>query len=149
MESRLVRSLPSPTRRAFSFVDIMVVMGVFAIFAAIAIPMILNVVPSSQASLAKTNMNRLNQAILKYNQANQEMAVSARSSATDEAAVIAALQDRATTGPAPGSPYLSPTLAVPTTGVTTTYRAIWNGRLFQLASPGETGDGVNLLEIQE
>lgn len=131
----------------FSFAEMMVVLGVLCIITAIIVPTVSNVLPGTRASMADTNVNTLNQSVLKYNQANAELTVAAVSDGSDEQAVAAALQTR--DAAAPGSPYLAPEMAMVVASDAGSYRAVWNGRMFEVLSPGQAGTGLDLMRMTE
>jgi hypothetical protein len=125
----------------------MVVLAVICVVVGIIVPTVTNVLPSSKASLADTNTNILNQSVLKHNQVTAELAVAAVSDGTDEQSVASALQTR--DAASPGSPFLSPGMSMTLSSDANTYRAVWNGRMFEVLSPGSTGTGLDLLRMTE
>lgn len=132
---------------AFSLTEVIVVIAVIAIMAAIGIPMILNGVSSSSAETAKRNMNLLNGAVIAFNQGNWELVLAASSGSDDEQKIFDSLRYRDATNPSPGSPYLPPNATFVASSATNTYRAIWNGRMYEFAPPGSNGMGIDLMNI--
>lgn len=136
--------------RGMSFSEMMVVMGILAVLAYVLILGIKNVVPSVQETTADNNLNQLNAAVLKFNQSNWELALpAADGSGDDETAIFQTLQYRHPTHPSPGSPYLSGTSTLVITSDESTYRAIWNGRMFEIRPSGVAGTGVDLARMAE
>lgn len=125
----------------------MVVLGVLCIITAIIVPTVSNVLPGTRASMADSNTNTLNQAVLKYNQTSAELVIAAVSDGTDEQAVAAALQTRDDS--VPGSPCMAPEKAMIISSDANSYRAVWNGRMFEVLSPGHAGTGLDLLRMTE
>ena len=131
-----------------SLTEVVVVLAFLAIVAAIAIPNIAGVVSSSNHETAKRNLNYLNGAVIGFNEANWELVLDVSSGSDDERAIfVNSLRYRAATNPAPGSPYLPPTATFEPTSDTSTYRAVWNGRMFGLVGPGTNGTGLDLMKI--
>jgi len=130
-----------------SLPEIMIVIAVLGILAAIAIPNISGVLSGSQDATATSNLAVLNQAVLKFNQANWDLVLAAdEGSVDDEVAVFRSLQYRSTNYF--GSPYLSPSIAMMTNNSPSSYRAIWNGRMFQATNAGSVS-GIDLLKMNE
>ncbi|MEI8313284.1 MAG: prepilin-type N-terminal cleavage/methylation domain-containing protein, partial [Verrucomicrobiota bacterium] len=136
----------NPTGRAvggFSLAEVLIVVAVLAIVAAIAVPNISRLVTDSSYETAKRNLNYLNGAVVGFNDANWELVLAASSGSDDEQAIFNSLRYRDTTNPATGSPYLPSTAAFGATGDTSTYRARWNGRMFVIVVPGSNGTGLD------
>jgi type II secretory pathway pseudopilin PulG len=132
---------------AVSLVELLVVITVLAVIAAISLPWVLNMVPASQYGLAERNLNYLNGAVLNFNQSNWELVLTASSGTDDELAIFNSLRYRAASNPAPGSPYLPDTVKFDVSTNASDYRARWTGRMFELTSPGSSGAGINLLDM--
>lgn len=132
---------------AFSLTEMIVVIAVIGVMAAIGIPMISNAVFSSSAETAKRNMNLLNGAVIAFNQGNWELVLATSGGSDDEQRIFDSLRYRDTVNPAPGSPYLPPNATFVASSATTTYRAIWNGRMYEFAPPGSNGTGLDLMSI--
>jgi len=132
--------------RGMSLVEVMIVIGVLAVIASILIPAMVGIVPGSKAATAEANLEYLNQAVLKFNHASTEITNAVESGGADEQAVFATLQARDAT--LPGSPFLGTNFRSNLSNTDTTYRASWNGRMFQLVSPGSAGTGLDLLLLQ-
>jgi prepilin-type N-terminal cleavage/methylation domain-containing protein len=136
--------LANQGERAFSLVEIMVVIGVISVLVAVLIPSITNVIPAAQEATSGVNLEELNQAVLRFNQANWELVLDATGGSDDEISIVRSLQYRAAVNPSAGSPYLEPTLSVVSSDSAETYRASWNGRVFKVLSPGMEGTGLDL-----
>lgn len=139
----------SPRLRGMSFAEVMIVLGVLVVVISVIVPSVTNVVPSVKESTAEANLEQLNKAVLKFGQANWELTLPVASDASDELAIFRSLQYRAASNPSPGSPYLEPRLAFVETDDSTVCRAQWNGRMFQMISPGSTGTGLDLSRMAE
>lgn len=125
----------------------MITIAVLGIIAGISIPILVNVVRGSQETVADKNIKDLNEAVLKFDHANFDIEIPAGGTSSDEEMVVKSLQFRSPS--APGSPYLSSRLQVPTTGDTDTYRAQWNGRTFEMIELGQGGYGIDLLKMSD
>jgi len=138
-------------KRGMSFAEVMMALGVLGVIVAILIPSIMNVVPHAKSSTAEANLEQLNRAVLRFNQANWELIHPVSGDSSDEEAIFRSLQYRApaTSNPAPGSPYIEQTLTFVDSDSDETYRASWNGRMFQLISPGTGGEGIDLSRMYE
>ena len=140
----------NPISRAtggFSLTEVLIVVAILAIVAAISIPNISRLVTDSSYETAKRNLNYLNGAVVGFNEANWELVLAASSGSDDEQAIFNSLRYRDATNPATGSPYLPATAAFAATSDTSTYRAMWNGRMFVIVVPGSNGTGLDLMKI--
>ena len=140
-------ALESRLRKAISLAEVLVVIAVLGVMAAVAIPAIDHVLSGSTASTAQKNLNFLNGAVLAFNQSNWELVLNPSMGSDDELLIFKSLCYRHPTTPAPGSPYLPATASYHATSANDTYRAEWNGRMFQIVEPGSTGAGINLLQL--
>lgn len=127
--------------------EVLIVIAVLGVMAAIAIPLVDHVLSGTTASTAQKNLNYLNGAVLAFNQANWELVLNPSLGADDELLIFKSLYYRHPTRPSPGSPYLPPTASYHETSSPETYRAEWNGRMFQMINPGSPGTGINLLQV--
>jgi len=133
-----------------SFAEVIMVLAFLGIMAFISILVIQNVVPASKETTATANLNELNSAIHRFNQSEWELVLTrADGSSEDELAIFRSLQYRHPTRPAPGSPFLSENLAFFSSNDEETYRAIWNGRQFEMVGPGTSGTGLDLNRMVE
>jgi len=148
---RFSRQAPRALReRGMSFTEVMVVLGVLAVLIGVLVPSIINVVPNSRRTTAEANLEQLNKAVLKFNQINWELQLTADAGGTDdELAIFRSLQYRDTSNPSPGSPYLEPRLVFVGTDDDGVHRGFWNGRMFELLPPGTDGAGLDLMRTME
>jgi len=133
-------SLRRGGRLGVSLAELLVVVSVLAVIAAIAVPLMLNLVPSAGEQAATRNLNYLNGAVLSYNQAVEELNTNAT-----EPTILALLQTR--DARSHGSPYLPSNLKTNTSSDSSVYRAKWNGRMFEMLPPGSAGTGLPLLTL--
>lgn len=134
-------------QKAISLVETLVVICVLAVIASLAIPIIANVVKSASAQTAERNLKYLNGAVLGFNQSNWELVLSPGADSSDEQKIFYSLTYRDPVKPAPGSPYLPPNIIFSVGATSDTYRAIWNGRMFEILSPGTSGIGWDLMKM--
>ncbi len=133
--------------RGISLPEILVVIAVIAILAAVGIPILGGVFGSSRAKIAERNLNRLNGALLAYRQASREFSRAVASDTTDELEILRTLQY-----PDPmvvGSPFLNSRLGIEETSAQDTFRAFWNGAAFSMYKKGEEGAGIDLLKMSD
>jgi Tfp pilus assembly protein PilE len=128
--------------------ELLVVVAVLAILAAIGISVITGTVESSKANTAGANLEILNRAVRHYSQAVRELTVAPMDGISDETEVVAELKIDGSVDSRPGSPYLQPTLKITPSNDSSRYRASWNGYEFQLIEPGKNGIGIDLLDMQ-
>ena len=130
-----------------SLTEVLIVIAFLAIVAAISVPNISRLVSDSSYETAKRNLNYLNGSVIAFNEANWELVLTPSSGSADEQAIFNSLRYRAATNPAPGSPYLPTTATFVASSDTSTYRAMWNGRMFGIVVPGTNGTGLDLMKI--
>jgi len=135
------------TQSALSLAEMLVVVAVVAVLAAIAIPLATRILPSMSASTAQRNLNYLNGAVLKFNESNWELYLAPDAGSADEESIFNTLRYRAPTNAAPGSPYLGNNAFFTASSGTETYRAQWNGRMFDIIYPGSNGTGLDLMKV--
>jgi len=130
-----------------SLIEVTVVIAFLAIVAAVAVPVMSNVLKASAAETAKRNMHLLNGAVIAFNQGNWELVLATSSGSDDEQKIFDSLRYRAETNPSPGSPYLPPNATFVASSHSATHRAVWNGRLFKIVPVGSNGTGLDLMKI--
>lgn len=126
--------------------------GAIAVILAIGIPAIVNVVPSAKEETANANLQNLNKGVLKFGQSAWELVLQPNAgSIEDEMLVVRSLQYRnpSVSRATPGSPYVSPNMNLVDSTDQGSYRALWNGRMFELVKPGTQGTGLDLLNMQD
>ncbi len=147
---RISLSLASHARAenaGFSLVEMIIVIAVIGIMASIGIPMIANTVSSSSRRTADRNAKVLNGAVIAFGEQNWELVLASSEGSDDELAIFESLRYRDATNPAPGSPYLPPNATFVASSDTTTHRAVWNGRMFELVPAGSAGTGLDLMKV--
>lgn len=138
------RLFPRARRLGLSLTEILVVITVLGILAALAVVSMTRVVQSADEAVALDNLEHLNNAVHKYNHAVSQLTNAAGSEAT----VFAELQVDGTVTERPGSPYLEQNLAITSSSDTSIYRATWNGYEFIVIKPGSSGAGIDLTKLQ-
>lgn len=135
----------------FSLTEVIIVIGAIGVLAAVCIPIIGGLTTQSKAAVAEKNMRSLNAAVQSFNQSNWELELASQEGTDDELAIFLSLQyrDDTVSRQAPGSPYLNPMFDFVRSSDPQDYRAIWNGRMFEMVSPSATGDGINLMRLGE
>ena len=120
----------------YSLVELLVVIAVISLLAAIAIPVVNDVRSSAGRAAARDNLSLLNNAINAHNMAATQMPAELTA-----AEVVEKLET-----PPHGSsmPFLKVNKSFPQTQDTDTYRGVWDGRYFRLVEPGSAGTGVDL-----
>lgn len=132
--------LNTSPRAGFSLPELLIVIAVIGILAAICIESYSNISSTARASVAADTSSLLNHAVLHYNQANAEILDSATSGTADELAVLQKLQTRDSA--IPGSPYIPSNFSSATSSSSVDYRLQWNGHAFQMLAPGTSGAGI-------
>jgi len=129
--------------------ELVVVIAVIGVMAAIAIPILGNNVKTATTATAKRNLDLLNAAVQSFNQANWELVLSTSGGSDDEQAIFDSLRyrDPDVRLASPGSPYLPPNATFVASSDTNSYRAVWNGRLYEFRSAGTVGTGLDLMKI--
>lgn len=141
------RILPIRTEGGMSLTEVLVVIAFLTIVAAVSIPNMAGVFSGSNYEAAKRNLNYLNGAVIGFNQANWELVLASSAGSDDEQKIFDSLRYRAAVNPAAGSPYLPLSAAFEASSSTATYRAKWNGRMFEIVVPGTNGTGLDLMKI--
>ena len=135
-------------RDAYSTPELMVMIAVLGIIAAIGIGMVTGTVESSRYNTAAANLEILNSAVRQYVNAVKEFTNVPSSGISDETAVFTELKIDGSVESRPGSPYLQGNMKIVSSSDTTTYRAFWNSNEFQMLGLGTNGVGIDLLKLQ-
>jgi len=130
-----------------SLPELLIVIGAIAVLAGLCIPIIRNILPTASTEVAASNLRLINRAVLAYNQINTELVREPDEGDADEIIIFNALKHRDTVNPVPGSPFLKAGVVLVTSSSDEDYRASWNGRMFQLLTPGTEGAGLDLLRV--
>jgi type II secretory pathway pseudopilin PulG len=128
----------------YSLVEIIVVICGIGILSGIAIVAFSGAFGGASRSTAQRNLNLLNGAVTSFKNTQWEIILSPVPETSDESAVFYTLQFRNPTNPAPGSPSLTTSMPFVVTSDSEKHRAIWNGRAFQMLTPGIPGAGIDL-----
>lgn len=131
----------------YSLVEIVVVIFGIGILSGIAIVAFSGAFEGASLSTAQRNLNLLNGAVTSFKNTQWEIVLSPAAGTSDESAVFHTLQFRDPVNPAPGSPSLTTTMPFAVTADTEKHRAIWNGRAFQMLTPGTPGAGIDLAAL--
>lgn len=139
----IARRLHPLRHRAFSLVEILVVIAVIGVLAAIAIPAYSGLTDSAKDVEAEDFVESLNRAVRNFGQANWDLPTLPDNAATtDEFLVLRSLQHKwPKKALKPGSPYFSVKYNPQTSSDESTYRIRWNGRTFEVLRPGTAGSG--------
>lgn len=128
-----------------SLVEMVVVIAVVGILAAVAIPSISGTLGPSKKAIASNLTETLNGAVHRFNQTNYELLFTGVSaSAQDEMLILRTMQYRDPVDPKPGSPYMRNDWNPATSSSTADYRIIWTGVLYKLLEPGVSGTGLKV-----
>lgn len=128
------------------------VIAVIGVLAALVISATSGITSSTSEGVAEKNLEDLNSAVLNFNQANWELVLPQDpnyASASNALEIFQSLQYRSSVSAAPGSPYINPMYSFVESANVTSYRAVWNGRMFQMITPGLSGDGLDLLQMTQ
>ncbi len=123
-------------------VEILVVISVIAILAALASVAYSGIVQSAREETATANLSRLNRAVMSYSHAVSELT----NAIGEEAEVFSLLQTR--DEGVPGTPFLEAHFSAVESNDASIYRGKWNGYTFELLKPGNTETGVDLTKLQ-
>jgi len=134
-------------RRAYSVGEVMVVVGILGILAAIAIPSLTSAILPSKQLLAQNIVESLNQSVIRFNASNYELLFpGVAPSGQDEMLILRTMQFK---DPDPnkakiGAPYVRDDWNPDISNSTQDFRVVWMGNLFKLAPPGTAGTGIKV-----
>lgn len=138
----------SPRRRGaagISLAEVLTVIAVIGILAAVAIPSISGVFSPSKTAIARNLVETLNGAVHRFNQTNYELLFTGVSvSGQDEMLILRTMQYRNPANPAPGSPYMRNDWNPAISSSSADYRIMWMGNLYRLLEPGQSGTGLKV-----
>lgn len=133
-------------RAGVSLVELLVVITVITILAAIVLPQMTGLSRPAEHASAQEAMERANRAVNLYEQSVEPISVTPSEGMEDEAEVFLLLQSRR--ADVPGSPLLDSALSYPVTTDEQRPRAFWDGEYFRLLAPGEPGAGLDFARPQ-
>jgi prepilin-type N-terminal cleavage/methylation domain-containing protein len=130
-------------RRAFSLTEILMVVAIIGVLAAVSIPAYRGVMQATWNSESEDFVETLNKAVRNFNQANWDIPTAANNSATtDEFLVLRSLQYKwPISSLKPGSPYFPANYNPTASSDANSYRVRWNGKTFEVLRPGTAGSG--------
>jgi prepilin-type N-terminal cleavage/methylation domain-containing protein len=144
MNNNRLTHRPHPRERGFSMTELVVVIAVLGVLAAIAIPHFAGLLAPAKVTVARNLVETLNGAVHRFNQTNYELATAVVATGEDEILVLRTLQYRHPDRPKPGSPYMPLNWSPVTSSASADYRVIWMGNLYKLLEPGQSGTGIKV-----
>lgn len=125
--------------------ELVIVISIIGVLAGIAVGSFHQFMGGAKDALAVTRQEMLNQALSHFAQQNYDMQFNPMDlSVADEMVILRTLQYR---DPDPdrakfASPYMDPRYNPVSSSSSSTYRLRWNGKLFELLNPGDSGTGL-------
>jgi prepilin-type N-terminal cleavage/methylation domain-containing protein len=136
---------PRHLARGFTLAEMLTVVAILGVMAAVAIPKFGAVLGPSKETVARNLLETLNSAVHRFNQTNYELLFTGISvSGQDEMLILRTMQYRNPDNPAPGSPYMRVDWNPQSSSSTADYRLMWMGNLYKLLLPGESGTGLKV-----
>ena len=134
----------SNLQQGFSLLEVLVAVAIIGILAAVAISSMSGTLTQTQAAIASNSEETLNTAVHRYNEVNGELIYTPTGTGSDELTILRTLQYRNPINPTVGSPYIVPNWNPVESSNTNDYRLAWQGTLFTLLNPGESGTGLRV-----
>lgn len=134
-------SFPDSKLWGVSLVELLIVIGVITVLAAIVLPRMTGLSRPAEFTAAREAMERVNRAVNLYKQSVAAISVEAAEGFEDEAQVLQLLQEEIPG--APGSPFLDPKLRYPVTSESDRPRGYWDGEYFRLRAAEQSGAGLD------
>jgi prepilin-type N-terminal cleavage/methylation domain-containing protein len=131
----------------FSMSEMVIVISILGVLAGVALISMTGAYGAAEDTLAANRLETLNRALYQFSQQNYELVFNPRAeSATDEMFVLRTLEYRNpdTNKAKIGSPYVTPCYNPTTSSVPEDFRIRWNGRMFELLRPGQSGTGLKV-----
>jgi prepilin-type N-terminal cleavage/methylation domain-containing protein len=136
---------PRSRKSGFTLTEVIVVIAVVGVLAAIAIPQIGGVLGSSKSAIASNLLETLNGAVHRFNQTNYELVLTGKKGdGAEELLILRSLQYRNPANPKPGSPYMRSDWNPAVSKNKEDYRLMWTGTTFKLVVPGKSGAGLKV-----
>ncbi len=139
---------PRGRSAGFSMTEMVITISILGILSGVVMISMGDSFLAGQETLAVNRMEMLNRALHQFSQGNYEMIFTARpDSAADELFVLRTLEYRIPneSKAKAGSPYVTPYYNPPTSSNVADFRIRWNGRLYELLRPGQTGSGLKMV----
>ena len=131
----------------FSLVELVVAIAIIGFIASIAIVAYEKMIDGVRKSVAWDKGEILNLGLKKYSQIVHDMPTAANDSSTDdEFLVLRSLQWRDDADPTLDSPYVRQDYNPAVSSSAEDFRLRWNGFVFEVLNPGDTGSGLKVVD---